>query len=349
MNVLAVPEKTVPGWLGNAGFNNNNLEIKDCIAFDEMCCRSSGCSEKSIELTSLALRKLEQFLCDAAYPTVVSDIRRPHIRAFILHLQGQPCYQHHPFATVQPKPLSDQSVSVYLRSIRAACNRWVNEGILPCSPFDGLKIPKVKKKIIPTFTPQHLEALFGVIDTTTAEGFRDYTLIATYLDTACRLSEITELSPEDVDINRRCLKVMGKGGRERLVPFSPRLQKLLWKYWNGSRPEPENPNRDRFFLTGDGRPLTKNRVEAILKKYGRKAGITGVRVSPHTLRHTACVLWFRNGGDLYSLQDVTGHSSLSVLRGYVNLNGDDLAAAHRRYSPLEAIDLPQPRRKKSFK
>ena len=98
-----------------------------------------------------------------------------------------------------------------------------------------------------------------------------------------------------------------------------------------------------LFLTADGRPMTKNRVEAILSIYGKKAGIKGVRVSPHTFRHTGAVAFLRNGGDLFSLQRIMGHSSLEVLRGYVNLSQGDLSRVHETASPLDNLGLPTPR------
>ena len=139
--------------------------------------------------------------------------------------------------------------------------------------------------------------------------------------------------------------MLGKGSKERFVPIGATTQKLLWKYIKLYRPEPALPRFDNVFLTKDGRPLTKNRVEAMMKKYGRKAGISGVRCSPHTLRHTACVMWIRNGGDIFSLQRITGHSSLEVLRGYVNLAQGDILAAHQRYSAVDNLDLKATRKR----
>jgi len=203
--------------------------------------------------------------------------------------------------------------------------------------------------VIPTFSQAQLEALLSSINTSTPEGLRDRLLILLYLDTAARLGEITNLKVSDINPAERCLKVFGKGQKERIVPIGVTTQKMLWKYLNLYRPEPAISRYNHVFLTRDGRPLTKNRVEAIMKKYGRKAGITGVRCSPHTLRHTACVMWLRNGGDIFSLQRITGHSSLEVLRGYVNLAQGDIAAAHQRYSAVDNLELRTPRKPKRAK
>jgi site-specific recombinase XerD len=235
--------------------------------------------------------------------------------------------------------LSAISINTYLRTIRSAFNRWVSEGFLEVTPFDRVKVPKAPKKVIPTFSQEQLEALLSAINISTPEGFRDRLLILLYLDTAARLGEITNLKISDVNPMEKCLKIFGKGQKERIVPIGVTTQKMLWKYLNFYRPDPALPRYEHVFLTRDGRPLTGKRVEAIMKKYGEKAGISGVRCSPHTLRHTACVMWLRNGGDIFSLQRITGHSSLEVLRGYVNLAQGDIAAAHQRYSAVDNLEL----------
>ncbi len=103
------------------------------------------------------------------------------------------------------------------------------------------------------------------------------------------------------------------------------------------------PKYDLVFLTRDGYPLTKNRVEQAMKRYGRKAHIVGVRGSPHTLRHTGCLLWLRSGGDIFTLQRLTGHSSLEVLKGYLNLMQSDILVGHERYSPIDNLEIRMPR------
>lgn len=323
--------------------DRHSTELNNLIEYEAFSGRSEGKSEKSIDLTALALCKLGRFLKEKHLPTDARMIDAEDIRAFILHLQGSRRFADHPYARRQDRGLSGLSINCYLRAIRAAWNRWVAEGLVDRNPFDKVRVPKAPKKIIPTFSREQIGALLGAIDTSTAEGFRDQLLILMYLDTACRLTEVTNLKVDDANLKDQCLKILGKGQRERIVPFGVTLQKLLWRYLNLYRPQPALPGRDYVFLTREGRPLTKNRVEAILRKYGHKAGIKGVRCSPHTLRHTACVFWVRNGGDLFSLQRITGHSSLEVLRGYVNLAQSDVNSAHRRYSAIDNLELPMPR------
>ena len=333
----------IDNFLQEVLHRDHSTALDNLIEYEAFCGRAEGKSPKTIDLTTIVLNKLKIYLERSHLPTNARMIGPDEIRAFILHLQNSRWFANHCYAKTQERGLSRLSINCYLRAIRAAWNRWLDEGLVEGSPFETVKVPKAPKKVTPTFSEQQLQAFFGAIDTSTPEGFRDYTLFLLYLDTMCRLSEATNATVEDLNLQERTLRVVGKGDRQRLVPFGVRVQKALWKYVNFYRPQPAVVSRDYVLLTRDGRQLTKNRVEELMKKYGQRAGIKGVRCSPHTLRHTACVFWIRNGGDIFSLQKITGHSSLEVLRGYVNLAQGDVNSAHRRYSMVDNLDIPMPR------
>jgi len=143
-----------------------------------------------------------------------------------------------------------------------------------------------------------------------AEGYRGVVIVLTLLDTSLRVNELINLKMEGVWLEEGLIKLLGKGNKERLVPIGRQIRKLLWRYITRYRPEPAHPNLYNLFLTQDGRPLTKNRVDSIMKRYAKMAGLTGVRCSPHTLRHTFAINFLRNVGDIFSLQKILGHSSL---------------------------------------
>ena len=340
-----MPEDDLNTFLDGLLKKSSASELDRLLEYEVITSQASGNSPKTTELTVLVVKKLRGFLVSESRPTDARSIQAGDIRAFILHLKNLNRYSGHPFNEEQEGKLSKITINTYMRTLRAAFNRWELEGFIDESPFRKVRIPKAPKKVIPVFSQGQIEALLSVIDISTPEGFRDRLLILLYLDTAARLTEITNLEMADIDLKERSLKLFGKGQKERYVPLGITTQKLLWKYINKYRPEPAVPRFHNVFLTRDGRPLTGKRVEAIFKKYGRKAGTTGVRCSPHTLRHTACVMWLRNGGDLFSLQRITGHSSLEVLRGYVNLAQEDISAAHQRYSAVDNLDLKATRKR----
>ena len=142
-------------------------------------------------------------------------------------------------------------------------------------------------------------------------------VILVLLDTGLRVSELTSLMLKDVRLAEGILKVFGKSRKERLIPIGKASQRILWNYINRYRPEPAKPRCDLVFLT-------KNRVQKMMMKHGKKADIKGVRCSPHTLRHTGAVIFLRNGGDVFNLQRLLGHSSLEMTRHYCELADVDV-------------------------
>ncbi len=281
----------------------------------------------------------QSFLTSQSINTDATRISHHEIRAFILYLQQKRCFSNHRFNHTQDRGLSGYTVNCYLRSLRVFLSWLVSEDIIECNPFDRVKIPRPPRKVIPAFSDSQFQRLLNAIDTGTAEGYRDYIIILTLLDTALRVSELCNLKLGNLWLDEGMLKVVGKGNKERLIPIGKQVQRLLWRYINRCRPEPAMAKYDFLFLTREGKPLTKDRVEKIMTYYGRKAGITGVRVSPHTFRHTFAVMFLRNGGNVFSLQRIMGHSTLDVLRIYVNMAQADIQEAHRRHSPADNMDF----------
>jgi site-specific recombinase XerD len=257
-------------------------------------------------------------------------------------------FEFHPLIKSTDRKLTGHTINCYLRSISAFWGWLSREGFIDSNPFAKTKIPKAPRKVITPFTEGQIQSLLQAIDISGVAGLRSYAMVLMFLDTGMRLGELTGLKKNDVDLKNKTVKVFGKGAKERRLPIGKRLLAALWKY-QLYRPQPASGSIDNFFLTQDGWPLTKNRMESIIKKLGRKAGLQGVRCSPHTFRHTFCIQFLRNGANLFSLQQMTGHSSLEVLRGYVALAESDLKMAHQKFSPADNLNLRMPylRRKDS--
>jgi integrase/recombinase XerD len=247
-------------------------------------------------------------------------------------------FAYHPLIKSHDRKLTGHTINCYLRSISAFWGWLLRERFIRSNPFATVKIPKAPRKVITPFTEEQIQSLLEAIDTSSIAGLRTYTMVLMLLDTGMRLGELIGLKKNDVDLRNRTLKVFGKGAKERRLPIGKRLLAALWKY-QLYRPQPATGSIDNFFLTRDGWPLTKNRVETIIKNLGKKAGLEGVRCSPHTFRHTFCIQFLRNGANLFSLQQMTGHSSLEVLRGYVALAESDLKIAHQRFSPADNLNF----------
>lgn len=338
-------ESDIEGYLAGIRRRHSGTWLDQLTEGYELCARAEGKSPRTIELVLSAVGYLAEFLATNGLPADVRQIGCGELRRFIVALQERPRYASHPITPQQETRLSGHTVNAYARGLQSFWAWLRREDLVEANPFDHMKIPKPPKKIPPIFTDDQLRDLLGVIDVKTATGFRDHVMLSMLLDTGMRVSEMTGLDIADVNLESRLVKVWGKGSKERMVPIGARLVKLLWKYNHAYRPEPMFPRQDRLFLTRNGRPLGRDRVEAVMERYGRKAGIAGVRCSPHTLRHTFAVFYLRNGGDVFSLQRIMGHSTLEILKRYINLAQDDMSRVHRMCSPLDNLDPKRPRKR----
>jgi integrase/recombinase XerD len=202
---------------------------------------------------------------------------------------------------------------------------------------DGIKLGYLKEeqRILATLTIPQINAILWYKPASGAgiANLRRAHLVAlTILDTGLRASEVLGLTGEQVDIDNLVIKVMGKGGKQRLIPFSQELRRVLWRYLKGSTIGPKFA-----FGTKYNTKVTVRNLERDFQVLGKKCGITGVRFSPHTLRHTFAVSYLRNGGNLEFLRRILGHTSLATTQKYLrSLGVEDLGAVHSSLSPLSA-------------
>lgn len=231
------------------------------------------------------------------------------------------------------RKLTDSTLNTNIRGWRAFFNFLHDEGYIPENPAEGFKTIKAEKRVIETFTKPQLKALFNAPDRNTFTGYRDYVMMLTLFETGIRVAELEGAQIAGINWKDRLLKVYGKGRKERLVPFQDTLYRQLREYVSirGLL------DHDSLFVNIDNRPLKKRRIQEIISEYGEQANITGVRVSPHTFRHTFARNYIMNGGDVFSLQKILGHTSLEIVRTYVNLWGTDIVKQHRKFSPLERL------------
>ena len=204
-----------------------------------------------------------------------------------------------------------------------------------------INVPRKRGRYYTVLSRSEVENLFDSMKPKNKLENRDRLIIELIYSTGARVGEVENIRLKDIEMEKNEIKVTGKGRKERLVPIGKGLQRLLWRYVNYMRPEPALVKLDFLFLTYDGRPLGKNLVGARMKRYGRRAGISGVRCSPHTLRHTAAVSFLRNGGNAFSLQCLLGHSSLEMTRHYCELADIDVQNAHATASPVDNL-IPVP-------
>jgi len=220
------------------------------------------------------------------------------------------------------------TVANRVRSLRVF-GRWcVDEGYLRSDPLARLRRPLVPRVVIEPFSDTQVLALLGAAPVPLAITLR------ILFDTGVRISEATGLRVADV--RDGYLRVRGKGGHERLVPVGRLLAAALRRYLERERPRAERPD-EPLLLGRDGRPLTARAVYQAMRRLARAVGVAGVRVSPHTCRHTFAIGFLRNGGSVLALQRILGHRDLAMVRRYAELTDADVVAAHGAASPLDRL------------
>jgi site-specific recombinase XerD len=222
---------------------------------------------------------------------------------------------------LRTRGISATSVNTWLRCINAYLN-WKQA---------GFKLPKLKEeqKVIATLSPEQMARLIG-FKPKGINQTRTHMAAMLILDGGYRISELLDLPSQDCDFDNLVVKVRGKGNKHRLVPLSVEMRKTLYRY----AAKHSGPGR-LLFGTRNNTGVTVRNFERDLKVIGSKLGITGVRFSPHTLRHTFAVAYLRNGGNLFYLSKILGHASVTITQRYLqSLDIGDLQAVHDRFSPV---------------
>jgi site-specific recombinase XerD len=308
------------------------MTFQDALIAYKTYARAEGKSPKTITWVTSSAGYFADFLGPDKQD--IASITGHDLRRFIIALQVKQRFSNHPYNRPGKEKISPQSVDNYCRGVKAFFSFLHREGFIRANPMEKIKLPKLPELIIPTLTQKEVEKLLAQADKQSSQGFRDYAIMLTFIDTTARLSELAGLGAGDIDYEQYYFRVMGKGSKERYVPFGRRVAKALMKYQLKHRPEPMGT--DNFWLTRDGRPLSPQRIEKLVVYYGRKAGL---RVYPHKLRHTSSVMFLRNGGDVFSLQKKLGHRSLSMTRRYSNLADTDVRDKHLKYGVADRLNI----------
>ncbi len=228
---------------------------------------------------------------------------------------------------------SPTTINHRIRSLKQLYLFLNKEGIVNTNPAIPLEKLKSQKVIIKPFEEEQLHKILAQPDKSTFVGFRDYTIMLVLLDTGTRLIELQNIKIPDIDLKGNKILVFGKGAKEREVVFQGTTKQYLRRYISVRG----DLDHDYLWVSDRNEPMTRRNIQQRLKIYGRMAGITNIRVSPHTFRHTSAKLYIKRGGDILSLQKLLGHSSLDMVRHYVNLWGSDLQQMHKKFSPVEGL------------
>jgi integrase/recombinase XerD len=193
------------------------------------------------------------------------------------------------------------------------------------NPKTGLALPK-------SLSEAEVEALLSSPDTATPLGLRDRAMLELLYASGLRVSEIVGLPGGAIDLASGILKVRGKGGKERLVPFGKSAARWLVRYLEVARPGLDTRRSAHLFLSVRGAAMTRQRFWQLIERYGRAAGVKS-RLTPHRLRHSFATHLLEHGADLRALQMMLGHADIATTQIYTQVSRSRLQRVYDEFHP----------------
>lgn len=212
--------------------------------------------------------------------------------------------------------------------------RWaLREKLLAVDPTLKLAPAKQPLRVPKTLTEAQVELLLAAPDVAQALGLRDRAMLEVLYASGLRVSELVGLKTFNVGLNEGVLRVMGKGSKERLVPFGEVARDWIVRYLAEARAAIlSGQQTDDLFVTARGHGMTRAMFWVIVKKYAARAGITAP-LSPHTLRHAFATHLLNHGADLRAVQMLLGHADISTTTIYTHVARERLKQLHARHHP----------------
>ncbi len=254
---------------------------------------------------------------DAADP---ARLRAAHIERFLVYLKDA--------------GLAVSTIARNLAAVRMFCRYLVIERIQDRDVSEVIETPRNWSRLPTVLDHDTVQQILDAPDPSQdAYALRDQALLTLLYATGMRAAELAGLKLPDVNANLGVVRVLGKGSKERLIPLAGRAIDMLQAYQRDLRPQLlAGEQVESVFLSRTGRPLAREDVFRIVKKYVRRAGL-GDKVSPHTLRHCFATQLLAGGADLRAVQEMLGHADISTTQIYTHVDADRLRAVHQKFHP----------------
>jgi len=236
-------------------------------------------------------------------------------------------------ASLHKTGLAKSSIARKLSAVRSFLKHSVRLGVIDSSPAEGIPTPKLPKLLPKNLTVDEVFALLDRITGDDAAARRDRALLEFLYATGLRVGELATLDLDDVDLAGGLVRVLGKGNKERIVPFGTKARASLLAWLSASEPLRRNGREGAaLFLNLRGTRLTDRSVRRILDRRMREASLLA-HISPHALRHTFATHMLGAGADLRAIQELLGHASLSTTQRYTHVGIESLMAVYDKAHP----------------
>ena len=258
---------------------------------------------------------------------IVEDVDDELIRKYRLYLSRD---YYNPFKG----ELQRQTQTYFLVALRSLFRFLIKKNHKVLSP-DTIELGKTRDRQVKYLTPEKMENLLLVPDTTEIMGLRDRAIMEMLFSTGLRVSELAALNRDNVNTKEREFSVIGKGGKARVVFITDTANEWILRYLT-ARDDPYKPLFIRYSgpkpkeLSDESHRLTVRSIERMVEKYGVIAGVT-VRVGPHMLRHSFATDLLNQGADLRSVQEMLGHKNVSTTQVYTHVTNARLKDVHKKF------------------
>lgn len=232
-------------------------------------------------------------------------------------------------AELQKKGLKNSSISRKLSVIRMFYKFIYLEGKSEYNPLEEISSPRKGRRIPSYLSLREVESLLETPSPDTPLGIRDKAMLEVLYGAGLRISELVNLNVEDVDLRKGWIKVMGKGFRERVLPLGREACQWVRKYLRERELKKE---KAPLFCNRYGKRISRQACWKIIKKYARKAGITG-KISPHTLRHSFATHILSGDADLRAVQELLGHVNITTTQIYTHITRERLKKIYKKFHP----------------
>jgi integrase/recombinase XerD len=240
-------------------------------------------------------------------------------------------------SSLYKEKLDSRSVARYLVSLRGLYKFAMMEELVSTDPTENLESPKIRNSLPTYLRVDEIDKLLAAPNLATPIGLRDRAMLEVLYSTGLRVSELLNLRISDVEMRLGCVRCIGKGDKERLVPIGRKAIEAVEQWLAQGRPKfarPASPppHNQVLFLTSIGRRLSRVGIWKILHDYGMRLGLRG-RLTPHKLRHSFATHLLEGGADLRSVQLMLGHADISTTQIYTHVVEERLKQIYKAHHP----------------
>lgn len=229
------------------------------------------------------------------------------------------------------KNLKRTTVSRKISTLRTFYEYWMTQDESVVNPFVQLVHPKKEQYLPQFFYEEEMEALFKTVDTDSKKGMRDKVILELLYATGIRVSELVHIKTQDLDMKLPGVKVLGKGNKERFIPFGEFCKRSIERYLKEFKPL-KHVDHDYLIVNMQGQPITERGVRYVLNDVvKRTSGVTNIH--PHKLRHTFATHLLNQGADLRTVQSLLGHVNLSTTGKYTHVSNQQLRKVYLNAHP----------------